>query len=127
MRRISPAAAARCLGAVLAFTGTTHFATPQTYDPLIPPALPGAARWWTYGSGVAELGCALALAIPRTRRKGAIAAAAILIGVFPGNVWMAWCSRHLTVGRRLMAYGRLPLQVPLVGWALYAGSTEKGA
>ena len=121
MQRISPVWAARALSALLVLTGSLHFATPSTYDGIIPPVLPGPARWWTYGSGVAELGCAAALAVPRTRRLGGLATALLFVGVFPGNVWMAWLWRHKAVTAQLVAYGRLPLQLPLIWWARYAG------
>ncbi|MGH2720292.1 MAG: DoxX family protein, partial [Actinomycetota bacterium] len=66
----------------------------------------------------AELVCAGLLLDRRTRRAGALATIAVLVGVFPANVKMAidWQDRSLP--ERLVAYGRLPLQVPLVLWAL---------
>jgi uncharacterized membrane protein len=118
--RVRPATAARALGVLLLATGTTHFVRPGFYRDLIPPALPGSADLWVYGSGVAELACAALLVVPRTRRIGGLAAAALLIGVFPGNAWMAWEWRDRSTVEQLIAYGRLPLQVPLVLWALYA-------
>ena len=61
---------------------------------------------------------AAAVAAPRTRRLGATAAAALFVGVFPANVQMAcdWSDRPPAA--RAVAWGRLPLQVPLVAWAL---------
>jgi uncharacterized membrane protein len=118
--RVRPATAARALGVVLLTTGTTHFVRPGFYRDLIPPALPGTASAWVYGSGVAELACAALLVVPRTRRPGGYAAAVLLVGVFPGNVWMAWDWRDRSTVEQLAAYGRLPLQVPLVLWAVYA-------
>jgi uncharacterized membrane protein len=64
-----------------------HFTSPQFYDGLIPPFLP-APRAWIYASGVAELACAAAVAVPRTRRMGGLATAALLVAVLPGNLWM---------------------------------------
>ena len=121
--RVGPATAARALGIVLLATGTTHFVRPGIYRDLIPPALPASADVWVYGSGVAELVCAALLVLPRTRRFGGYAAAALLIGVFPGNAWMAWEWRDRSVAEQLIAYARLPLQVPLVLWAVYAAQS----
>jgi uncharacterized membrane protein len=106
------------LAALLGVAGTTHFALPHFYDAIVPHQLPGSPRAWTLVSGAVELACAAAVAIPRTRRLGATAAAVLFVVVFPANVQMAvdWHSRPLT--DRLIAYGRLPLQVPLVLWAL---------
>ena len=119
LRRYPPDTAARLLSGLLAVTGSLHLLRPATFDPLIPPALPGRPRWWTYGSGVAELACAAAVAVPATRRRGSYAAALLFVGVFPGNLWMAWRWRDRGTAQRLVAYGRLPLQAPLVWWALY--------
>ncbi|WP_034267598.1 DoxX family protein [Haloechinothrix halophila] len=108
------------LALLLGGVGTLHFAVPKFFDALIPRALPGSPRAWTYGSGVAELGCAAAVAMPRTRRIGATLAALLFIAVFPGNVKMA-VDYHRTQKPLPMRVGtllRLPLQVPLVLWAL---------
>jgi uncharacterized membrane protein len=105
------------LTALLTFAGLTHFVNPGFYDPIVPHALPGRDRWWTWASGVAELGCAAAVASLRTRRAGALAAAVLFVAVFPANIQMAIDWRDRAVAERLLAYGRLPLQVPLVVWA----------
>ncbi|GAA4600520.1 hypothetical protein GCM10023195_00080 [Actinoallomurus liliacearum] len=44
----------------------------RPYDAIIPSRLPGSPRAWTYTSGLAELACAAAIAVPRTRRAGAL-------------------------------------------------------
>jgi len=103
------------LAAFLAGAGATHFLAPRFYDRMIPPPLPGPARAWTVGSGVAELAVAAAVAHPQTRRRGALAAAALFVAVFPGNVQMA--AEAATPLEQVMAYARLPLQLPLVVWA----------
>lgn len=106
------------LAAVLALAGTVHFVRPATFDDLVPELLPGSARDWVYGSGVAELAVAAALAAPRTRRFGAGAAVVLFVLVFPGNLKMAWDYRHRAGAEQAAAYARLPLQVPLILWAL---------
>ncbi|GLY79711.1 DoxX family protein [Actinoallomurus iriomotensis] len=106
------------LAALLAGAGVTHFLRPRPYDAIIPSRLPGPPRAWTYVSGLAELACAAAVAAPRTRRAGALAAAGLFAGVFPANVKMAYDWRHRALPYRAVAYGRLPLQVPLVLWGL---------
>ncbi len=103
------------LTALLALAGTTHLVRPEWYDGLVPPALPGSTRAWTLGSGVIELLVAATVAAPRTRRAGGLAAAALFVAVFPGNVWMAIEPGSVP---RWAALVRLPLQVPLVLWGL---------
>lgn len=111
MPRVSP----YLLGAFLAAAGTTHFTSPRFYDRMVPPVLPGPPRAWTWGSGAAEIGLALAVVNPPTRRRGALAAAALFVAVFPANVQMARDARGAK--EQALAYGRLPLQLPLVRWA----------
>jgi uncharacterized membrane protein len=114
MKSLSPLG----LAAFLAGAGVTHFLRPRPYDAIVPSRLPGNPRTWTYVSGVAELGCAVAVATPRTRRVGALATAGLFVGVFPANVKMAYDWRHRPLPHRAATYGRLPLQAPLVAWAL---------
>lgn len=90
---------------------------PQQFDDLVPTALPGSERSWNYGAGAAELVVAATLVHPRTRRLGGGLAALLFVCVFPGNVKMAWDWRHRSGGEQVLAYLRLPLQVPLVLWA----------
>ena len=112
LRRHGPALA---LAALLGGSGVLHLWRPRVYRGLIPKVL-GDPGPWVLGSGVAELACAAALVVPATRRAGGLASAALLVGVFPGNVTMAVRSRGRT-GRAVVAWARLPLQVPLVAWA----------
>ncbi|UOZ10074.1 MULTISPECIES: hypothetical protein [unclassified Amycolatopsis] len=109
---------AHVMAGALGFMGALHFAVPKPFDGLIPRSLPGSRRAWTYGSGVAELAVAAAVAVPRTRRLGALAAALLFLGVFPGNVKMAVDARRAPLPQRAIAWGRLPLQWPLIAWAL---------
>ena len=118
LRRVSPYA----LSALLGGAGVLHFTSPGFYDGLIPSFLP-APRAWVYGSGVLELAVAAAVAVPRTRRKGAFASAALLVAVFPGNLWMVYEPGDLP---RWAAVARLPLQVPLVLWALEVARDSDG-
>jgi uncharacterized membrane protein len=109
---------ARALAALLTTTGVLHLAVPAPFDAIVPRRLPGTPRFWTLSSGLAELAVAAAVAVPGTRRLGATAAAALFVGVLPANVQMArdWSDR--SAAARAVAWGRLPLQVPLVAWAL---------
>lgn len=106
---------ARMLGGV----GALHFLAPKPFDAIVPRALPGSPRTWTYVSGAAELAVAAAVALPRTRRAGALAAAGLFAAVFPANIKMARDWRHRPAPLKAVAYGRLPLQLPMVAWALH--------
>ena len=112
------AGAGVALAGLLTLTGVTHFVAPGFYEPIVPHVLPGSARGLVLVSGVAELVCAAALANRRTRRLGATMAFVLFIVVFPANVQMAVDWRGRGAAPRAIAYARLPLQVPLVWWAL---------
>jgi len=112
MRRPSSAS---LLAGLLAGGGVLHFLAPAPFDSIVPSVLPDP-RFWTYASGVVELACAAAVASPRTRAQGAAAAALLFVAVFPANVQMALDAT--TPLMRTISYARLPLQVPLVLWAL---------
>jgi uncharacterized membrane protein len=105
------------LAGLLAAAGAAHFASPRPFDAIVPCALPGSPRTWTYVSGAAELALAAGVALPRTRRRAAQAAAAFFVGVFPANVKMTADWRHRPAPWKALAVGRLPLQLPLVLWA----------
>ncbi|MFZ0834479.1 MAG: hypothetical protein WAM92_15640 [Mycobacterium sp.] len=106
------------MGAMLLGMGTLHFVAPKPFDTIIPAELPGSARFYTYASGVAELATGGLLLVPRTRRLGGLAALALFVGVFPGNVNMVrlWWNKPWPL--RLVAIARLPLQLPMVVAAL---------
>ncbi|MBW8797742.1 MAG: hypothetical protein JF597_30410 [Streptomyces sp.] len=114
------------LAGLLATAGAAHFAAPKQFDATIPKALPGSPRAWTYGSGAVELALAAGIALPRTRKAAARAAAAFFVGVFPANVQMAvdWQKRPEPL--RTAALARLPLQIPLVLWARGVARNEEG-
>ena len=83
---------ARGLAAAFAVSGVVHLVRPETFAPLMPKALPAHTEL-IKASGVAELACVAGLLHPRTRQAAGLASAALLVGVFPGNVTMAWRAR----------------------------------
>lgn len=106
------------MAALLVGMGTLHFVAPKPFDSIIPTELPGIARFYTYASGVGELATGVMLAAPRTRRLGALAAVALFIAVFPGNLNMVrlWWDKPWPM--RIVAIARLPLQIPMITSAL---------
>ena len=107
------------LSAFLGSAGTMHFVVPKFYDAMIPEPLPGTPRMWTYGSGVAEIATAAAILTPRTRRAGGMAAALLFAAVLPGNIKQAIDARKSdSTAFRVGTILRLPMQAPLITWAL---------
>lgn len=97
-------------------TGALHFVNPRFYDPLIPDQLPGSARAWVYGSGIAELAAGVLVARRRTERLGAWVTLAVFVGVYPGNIHDA-IQHPPNDARGIASLIRLPLQFPLFWWA----------
>ncbi len=100
--------------------GIAHFAVPRVYERIVP-RLIGHPAFWVRWSGVAEIACA-GLLVPRhTRRVGALATIGVLLIVFPANVKMALdggiAGEPFPLGSPVVAWVRLPLQVPIVIWA----------
>ena len=114
MRPIVPVAG---LVATLAVPGVAHFTHPAPFVAIVPRSLP-SPELLVAVSGVAELACAALVAHPRTRRAGGLAAAALFAAVFPANVSMALRSRRRPGWYRAVVWARLPVQIPLIGYAL---------
>lgn len=109
------------LAALMVIAGILHFVIPDTYARIVPRGV-GDARTVVFVSGVAEIAVGVLLATSRTRRIGGWCTAALLVAVFPANVQMAFDAGSDGApggtGALLVALLRLPLQVPLVLWAL---------
>ncbi len=105
------------LAGLLAVAGVADFVAPDTFDSIVPHVLPGSRRFWTSLSGIAELGLAVGVARPATRRTSATLAAIFFVAVFPANVQMAVDYRSRSASDFALALARLPLQIPLIWWA----------
>ena len=108
----------KLLAAVLLGAGIMHFVNPGFFDEIVPPWVPGSARAATYASGVAEILVGLGIVFAPTRRMALWSAAALFVAVYPANLYMAWEWRDRELSERLIAYGRLPLQIPMIWWAV---------
>ena len=110
------------LAAMLLGVGSLHFVAPKPFDGIVPAELPGSARFYTYASGVAEVGVGTMLLVPQARRAGALAAVALFLAVFPANINMVrmWWNKPGAQKwpMRIAALARLPLQVPMIVTAL---------
>ena len=99
-------------------SGSFHLINPGVFQALVPPVL-GGQNFWIFLSGILEIICAIGLL---TKQKWAPKFTAfILLVIWVGNWWYAIdvtfnleSSRFLIIGSWL----RLPLQIPLIQWAL---------
>lgn len=111
------AASPYLLAGLLTASGTAHFVAPAPYASIVPRGLP-AATALVYLSGAAELACAAGLVLPSTRRRAGWATAALLVAVWPANVTMALNGGSRSAAYTTLVWLRVPLQVPLIGWAV---------
>jgi uncharacterized membrane protein len=119
--RVSRAA----LAAFFSSAGVLHFVRPKPYEAIVPPPFP--KRESVAISGVAEVVGGLAVLHPATRRLGRWWLLALLLAVFPANVWMAVSPEkvpglNLEKMPRPLLWARLPLQPLAMLWVWRATS-----
>ena len=111
----------RFFGPFFVFAGAMHFVIPDTYESIVPRALP-RRRTLVYASGVAEIAGGAGVMHPRTRRAASWWSVATLVAVFPANVNMALNpDRYKVPGGAVALWLRLPVQILFILWALAAG------
>jgi len=99
--------------------GLLHFFQPAPYLRIMPPALP-APRLLVLLSGATEVVGGLGLLWPTTRRWAAWGLLALLLAVFPANVYMLQIHEQLHLPA-WAAWARLPLQPLLMWWVWRVG------
>lgn len=114
------------MGYILLGAGVGHFIFPSALDSIVPTALPGDPRIYTFLSGLAELAIGAALLTPLDKKVlgkpvklwGAYGAFALFLAVYPANINMAiqWSDRPMP--EPLLAYARLPFQFYFL-WAAW--------
>lgn len=107
---------------IFTLSGVLHLVNPQGFLWLMPPWLPEPILL-IYLSGVAELAAALGLLLKL--RWAPILTALTLVAVWPANWWFAFDSLGGDLGLAVAAWLRLPLQIPLIVWALRSPVKDK--
>ncbi len=104
-------------GALFVGAGILHLVRPRTFEQIVPPGL-GDPAAIVLLSGVAELVGGASLAVVGARRFSRLWLTALLVAVFPANVYMALDpSRTGAAGLPTwLLYARLPLQPGLIWW-----------
>ncbi len=100
------------LAALFLSAGVMHFVSPGIFVKIVPPFLPWP-RALVAISGAAEIAGAIGLLTVRWRTPAAYGLIALLIAVFPANIYMA------VQGMMFPAWAlwaRLPLQFVLIWW-----------
>jgi uncharacterized membrane protein len=112
------------VAAAFTLSGVAHLTHPATFTPIVPYFLPWPTEL-VYASGVAELICAVGLW--RRDRWAGIAATALLVIIWPANLQHAIDAQHGDdLVTTVVAWIRLPLQIPLIWFALQSGRGRGG-
>jgi uncharacterized membrane protein len=106
--------------------GILHFTKTSFYLKIMPPYIPWHLAMVQI-SGVCEILGGLGLLIPVTRRAAAWGLVALLVAVFPANIYMV--TDPVAAGAASMSpvllWGRLPLQLLFIAWVLWATGPSK--
>jgi uncharacterized membrane protein len=97
--------------------GTMHFVRPDFYTKIMPPYLPWHLEL-VYLSGFFEAALGLLLLIPRFSRLAAWGIIALLIAIFPANIYV-YQHQELLPASPLVHLLRLPLQAVFILWAYW--------
>jgi uncharacterized membrane protein len=132
MRRRAKRPLLYLMGPLYVVAGALHFVVPELYVRIVPPVFP-ARLALVYLSGLAEIAVGVGVLHPRTRWLAAWATVALLVAVFPANVYMATSGvvvEGLPGGgdpSTLVRWGRLPLQGVLILWAVWYTRPSPGS
>jgi uncharacterized membrane protein len=99
--------------------GFNHLMNPEFYIAIIPPGLPNP-EWLNLISGLAEIVLGVFLLEPRVRSLAAWGIIALLIAIFPANVYVAIENVGLGgpgTGAGAANWVRLPFQALFIAWA----------
>lgn len=103
------------MAALFIVGGVAHFVATETYMKIMPPYLP-YHRALVLVSGVFEVALGSILIVPATTRLAAWGLIALLVAVFPANVYMYQHAEIFNISPMLLLM-RLPLQGVLIYWA----------
>lgn len=98
--------------------GANHFINPEFYLKIMPPYLPWHLPLVLI-SGIAQIVLGAALLVPRFCRWAAWGLIALLIAVFPANVYMTQNPELYPDIPAVALWLRLPLQGVLILWAYF--------
>lgn len=103
------------------FAGVGHFRNERFFLKIMPDYIPQSLHLpAVYASGVAEIVLGVLLLIPRTSRWAAWGLIALLIAVFPANIYAYLHTEELFPGvNPTLHLLRLPAQGLLIAWAYW--------
>ena len=104
------------LGLCFVAAGLNHFIMPRFYLPIMPPALPWPLAL-IYVSGIAEILGGLGVLVPPARKLAGWGLIALLIAVFPANLYAAFHGAGSIPPWIL--WTRLPFQLVFIAWVYW--------
>jgi uncharacterized membrane protein len=96
--------------------GSNHFRNPRLYLKIIPPYFPNP-KLLNSISGIAEIILGIGLLFPTTTKWAACGIIALLIAVFPANLYMLQNDKASLGLSKTIRILRLPLQLVFIFWA----------
>ncbi len=106
------------MAALYFLAGLNHFRKPKMYERIIPPYIP-FPKQANYASGIGEITLAALLCFPPVSHYAAWGIVALLIAVFPANLYMYLEPKASFHMPKWVLLARLPLQIVLMAWAYY--------
>ncbi len=105
------------LASLFYVAGILHFVFPDRYAEIIPPFLPFPLAL-VYISGVCESFGGIGVLVPSVRRYAGYGLIALLIAVFPANIYMLYkqWQEHGWTAFTWLLVARLPLQFVMIHW-----------
>jgi uncharacterized membrane protein len=103
--------------------GFNHLVNPDFYVAIVPPELP-EPEWLNLFAGLAEIVLGVYVLEPRVRALAAWGIIALLVAVFPANLYVALENVGVPggqpgMGNAVLNWARLPFQALFVAWAFW--------
>lgn len=97
-----------------------HFTLTSFYVRIVPPPLDAHAQLLVYLSGICEILGGIGVSFPQTRRAAGMGLLALLVAVFPANLYMAIQPELFRdVATPVALLLRLPLQLVIMAWVWF--------
>ena len=117
------------MAAAYVLAGFNHLMNPALYVAIVPPGLPNP-EWLNLISGLAEITLGVFVLEPRVRSLAAWGIIALLIAVFPANLYLALENVGVDgpgSGAGAANWVRLPFQALLIAWAWWYTDSDPGS
>ncbi len=106
------------LALAFVLAGANHFVNTAFYLSIMPPLLP-AHLFLVCLSGICEIALGATILIPQYSRLAAWGLIALLVAVFPANIYMAMNTELFPQFSPAAIWLRLPVQFVLIAWAFW--------